>query len=167
MRRSAQLDGATIRRHLSFSPSEAEWAELSAIVPSPLLEGDRDVLTDLVERYLVLAEAEQVSPTKAAALAKIGAIAKAAKALQEAVSFGSTDAEFDVANQMTSLMDAKFEVLARRRDSEPTSLDEVWQDTILVLEATDLAKRDLEALSPAEGAPASHRVLFSGLKDCR
>ena len=165
MRRSAQLDGATIRRDLSFAPSAEEWATLSAIVPSELLEGDREVITDLAELYLTLAEAEAVAPTRASAVAKIDRIAKSAKALQDALSYGCTDEHIDVAKQISSLMDAQFERLALRRGSEAMRLHDVHSVAGLILEATDLAKRGLETLAPIQGSLASQQVLFGGLKE--
>lgn len=163
MKREAKLPGATIRRDLQFEPTVEQWEALSDLTPSRLLEGDRDTLADLVRRYLVLAEAETVAPSRKAAVQRLANIQKAAKQLQEALGYGDTEQSFDTANQLRTLLDEKLEHLAERRGAEPVRVHDIRSLTITVLEAGDLAARDLATITPTRGVPVAQTVLYRGL----
>lgn len=164
MRREAKLPGATIRRDLRFAPTPEEWEALGALTPpARLLEGDRDTLSDLVGRYLDLAEAESAAPTRKAAVRRLANIRRAAKQLQEALGYGETEETFDAASQLETLLDEKLEHLAARRGAEPVTVRDVWSLTITVLEAGDLAAVDLAALEPERGVSLAQTVLYRGL----
>ena len=146
MKLAPRLDGATIRKEVSFNPTAGEWDGLSEVAPQRLLEGDLDDLGRIGLTFLELTAAQDAAVKVADAKGRLSKMRKALALLQEALAYPQDLPGFDVANRTETLIDLALE----QREPE-LSVGEIVQSLTALGEATGAVMTELDAVARPQG----------------